>query len=404
MKAKPKETTMIARFVGNALAALPVLLTAGVAGLSLGVVAAGPARANSSQSEQMVSIDPLTKYTLPDETASVMLPQGWRVTYTGIAFIRAEGPKGELGFFGLVVPAHDSTAGSGPTSGAHLNQPYSADTGDKIQQSINWVRAANGQSPVQVNVISKQAFTAPPEFGQCSRVLMTLGVQNLGTLNSEADFCSLPTDASGNYRNFMKIVAAPPDIAAAQRSTLEAVLASYMLNMKAVQARLAQRDGAGAQSSQDAAQPNGAQGSSAGSSGQSSGASQSPGSSQSSGSSGGGPQQPQSNQKSAQSPQAHSAQNLPAMRNASAQSRGGGSTYQSLQQKINAEIAQGGFSPQMVAAMRAQATAQANAVMAPMMNQMRSFDQSVNYFDRSVIRGQIPVSITHAGTFWLDPN
>jgi hypothetical protein len=383
---------MSPRFVGYAKAVLPAL-AAGLAALTLGPV--GPAWANSSQSEQMVSIDPLTKYTLPDQTASVMLPEGWRVTYTGIAFIRAEGPKGELGFFGLVVPAHDGPPGSGPGAGAHLNQPYSADTGDKIQQSINWIRAANGQSPVQVNVISKQPFSAPPEFGQCSRVLMTLGVQNLGTLNSEADFCSLPTDASGNYRNFIKIVAAPPDIAAAQRSTLEAVLASYMLNMKAVQARLAQRDGASAPAAQDASQSAATPGSSGGSSGQSSG------SSQSSGSNGGA--QPQSNQRSAQASQPQSAQNSPAMRNASAQSRGG-NAYQTLQQKINAEIAQGGFSPQMVAAMRAQATAQANAAMAPMMNQMRSFDQSVNYFDRSVIRGQIPVSITHAGTFWLDPN
>jgi hypothetical protein len=381
---------MSLRFRGNANQA--VGLAVGLTGSLLALVA-GQAQANTGQSEQMVSIDPLTKYTLPDQTASVMLPEGWRVTYTGIAFIRAEGPKGELGFFGLVVPAHDGAAGSGAVPGAPLSQPYSADTGDKLQQSINWVRAANGQSQVQVNVISTQSFTAPPEFGQCSRALMTLTVQNLGVLNSEADFCSLPTDASGNYRNFMKIIAAPPAVAAAQRSTLEAVLASYMLNMKAVQAQLAQHNGAAP------AQDQGQRSSSAGDAGPSG---QSAGASPSGGSGGGSAGQSQPGPR-APSPQTPSGQNLPVARNATAQSHSG-NTYQTLQQKINAEIAQGGFSPQMVAAMRAQATAQANAKMAPMLNQMRSFDQGIDYFDRSVIRGQIPVSITHAGTFWLDPN
>lgn len=338
------------------------VLTLSFTGSLLGFAPCGAAwgAPGPAADQQMLSIDPLVKYTLPDQTASVMLPDGWHVTRTGIAFIRAEGPRGELGFFGLVVPARDAPTGSGPTPGAPLSQPYSADTGDKIEQSINWVRASNGQSPVKASVISQQSFTAPAEFGQCSRVVMRLGVQNLGTLNSEADFCSLPTDQSGNYRNFMKIVAAPPEIAAAQRGTLEAVLASYVLNMKAVQAQLAQRGGA-QQASQDATTA---------------------------------PTASSRMTQSAASPAAHSS---------TAMSRGG-SSYQSLQQKINAEIAQGGFSPQMVAAMRAQATAQANARIAPMMNQMRTFDQGIDYFDRSVLRGQIPVSITHAGTFWIDPN
>jgi hypothetical protein len=77
---------------------------------------------------------------------------------------------------------------------------------------------------------------------------------------------------------------------------------------------------------------------------------------------------------------------------------------QSLQQQIDAEIKAGGFSPQMVAAMRAQANAQAGAAMAPTINRMRTFDQGIDYFDRSVLRDQIPVTIANQGTFWLDTN
>jgi hypothetical protein len=77
---------------------------------------------------------------------------------------------------------------------------------------------------------------------------------------------------------------------------------------------------------------------------------------------------------------------------------------QSLQQQIDAEIRQGGFSPQMVAAMRAQANANAMATMGPALRQMRGADQAVEYFDRSVLREQIPVSIANQGTFWVDTN
>jgi len=77
---------------------------------------------------------------------------------------------------------------------------------------------------------------------------------------------------------------------------------------------------------------------------------------------------------------------------------------QTLQQQINSEIKAGGFSPQMVAAMRAQANANAAAVMGPAMCQLQASDQAVDYFDRTTLRGQIPVSIANQGTFWVDPN
>jgi hypothetical protein len=298
-----------------------------------------------------IAIQPLTRYVLPDQTASVMLPDGWHVTRTGIAFIRAEGPKGELAMFGVVVPAHSGPgSGGGATPTGPLNQPYDAGPGDKLQQSIGWVRAANGQSPVQVRVLSLEPFTAPAEFGNCSKMTAVLGVAG-GMLDAESDFCSLPMDGAGNYRNFFKVIAISPALAATERGTAEAVLASYVLNMKAVQEQLAKR---GASASQ--------------------------------------------RESAAPARQEPAAQRMaPAGQTPLGQP-------QSLQQKINAEIAAGGFSPQMVAAMRAQATAQANAAMAPMLHQMATFDQGIDYFDRSVLRGQIPVSITHQGTFWIDPN
>jgi hypothetical protein len=304
------------------------------------------AQAADAVSGPTVAIQPLTKYVLPDQTASVMLPDGWHVTQTGVAFIRAEGPKGELAMFGVSVPAHDGLSG-GVLPPAPLSQPYSADAGDKLNQSIQWVRAANNQSSVQVTkVYSKDPFSAPAEFGTCSKITAALAVQRGGVLDAEADLCSLPKDSAGNYTNFLKLVAISPALAKAERGTLEAMLASYVVNMKAVQQRMAQ----------PAKQP-------------------------------------------AAAPPAKMSPAMSSNRGAAMQSP---VTPQSLQQQIDTEIKAGGFSPQMVAAMRAQATAQANAAMAPAMRQLAASNRATDYFDRTVLRGQIPVSIANQGTFWVD--
>ena len=314
-----------------------------------------PTQAAGAATGPTVAIQPLIKYALPDHTASVMLPDGWRVTQTGVAFIRAEGPKGELAMFGVTVPAHDG-AGGDVSPPAPLSQPYSADAGDKLNRSIQWVRVANGQSPVRViKVYSNDAFSAPAEFGACSKITVTLGVQRGGVLDAEADLCSLPKDGAGNYTNFLKLVAISPALAKTERGTLEAVLASYVVNMKAVQQRMAQA----------AKQPA---------------------------------------ETATAAPSRNVSANMPANRGAANPNPFTPQGRQSLQQQIDAEIKAGGFSPQMVAAMRAQANAQAAATMAPTIRQMRSFNQGMDYFDRSVLRDQIPVAITNQGTFWLDTN
>ena len=79
-------------------------------GLLLAALAAIDVHAANAATGPMMTIQPLTKYVLPDQTASVMLPDGWHVTQTDVAFIRAEGPKGELAMFGVSVPAHNAVS------------------------------------------------------------------------------------------------------------------------------------------------------------------------------------------------------------------------------------------------------------------------------------------------------
>ena len=174
----------------------------------------------------------LKQYVLPDHTASAMLPPNWKVIQTGVAFISAQGPNGEIAMFGVLVPAHDGSATS--VTPTVLNQPYSASPKDKFTQSLSWVRARNGQAPVPIDFKSEDPITdAPKAFGQCNKFTALVGAQ--GQLAMEADQCSMPVDSSGNYKNFFKVVAVSAAQAGAERADLEAILASYQLNPAALQ-------------------------------------------------------------------------------------------------------------------------------------------------------------------------
>jgi hypothetical protein len=316
-----------------------------IAALAYAQQAAGPA----DPAAATIPIQPLTKYVIPNQTASVMLPDGWQVTRTGIAMIRAQGPNGEIAMFGVLVPARDAPAVGGTAVGAPLSQPYAANLSDKFMQSAQWVRAVNGQGPVQVKIITQKPFEAPPVFGNCSTMTATLGVPGMGMLAAETDFCSMPVDSAGNYRNFFKLVAISPALVATERGTMEAMLASYRLNMKAVQRELANQNTA-----QQAARGPGDRGFAA-----------SPGRGAASGGTRATPA---------------AANGLPPQ----------------MQQ-------------QMMQMMRAQAAAQVQMRAADMINatttaQLSSSLNGADYFDRTILRDQIPVTLANQPVFWIDPN
>jgi hypothetical protein len=220
---------------GSLLASIALLASAGAA-------AQGQAPASSA------ALPALTSYVLPNRTASIALPPNWRVVQTGVAFIRAQGPNNELAVFGIVVPAHDGTATANAQTG--ITQPFAAALKDKFTQSLGWLLAQVGKPGVPINILSDKSFPAPAAFGTCASYTMLLGAN--GEVAAESDFCSLPVDGSGNYKNFFKIVGLPSAEAKAERPLLEAVLSSYRLNMPAIKQQLA---GAGQASRAGAAAP-----------------------------------------------------------------------------------------------------------------------------------------------------
>jgi hypothetical protein len=216
---------------------------------SIALLASAIAAAQGQAQASSAAVPTLNSYVLPNKTASVALPANWRVVQTGVAFIRAEGPNGELAIFGIVVPAHNGTTTAATQAG--ITQPYSAALKDKFTQSLGWLFAQVGKPGVPINILTDKTFQAPAAFGTCSAYTMLLGANS--AFAAEADFCSLPVDGSGNYKNFFKIVGLGSAAAKAERPMLEAVLSSYRLNIPVIKQLVA----SGGQASQ-AAPPAGA--------------------------------------------------------------------------------------------------------------------------------------------------
>jgi hypothetical protein len=202
---------------------------------SIALLAAASAAAQGQAPSSSAALLPLNSYVLPNRTASIALPANWRVVQTGIAFIRAQGPNNELAIFGIVVPARNGTTTGSAQAG--IAQPYTAALQDKFTQSLGWLFARVGKSGVPIKILTDKTFTAPAAFGTCATYTMLLGAN--GEVAAESNFCSLPVDGSGNYKNFFKIVGLPSGEAKAERPVLEAILSSYRLNVPAIKQQLA---------------------------------------------------------------------------------------------------------------------------------------------------------------------
>lgn len=96
--------------------------------------------------------------------------------------------------------------------------------------SINWIRARNGKGAVPAHVYSGNASAAPPAFCKCATTTAILN----GAAAMETGYCSPHVDSNGNHRNFFKLVGFPVEQARQEISLMEAILASYRLNMAAI--------------------------------------------------------------------------------------------------------------------------------------------------------------------------
>lgn len=191
----------------------------------------------------------LHKFVLPDNSASAELPDGWKVLpSSGGGTILAEGPNGESAYLGLSILASDTNNASvrrtqqilargGLRNTAYANAiyyPYGGDLSRTFVDLIQMQRKRNGAPPGTIQVTSSTRMPVPQPYS-CTH----LGGQmdrndGKGSMEMNTIFCTTPPAPAGSYLSFMQHTLVPQALAAKERSTIGAILASFSVNQAVV--------------------------------------------------------------------------------------------------------------------------------------------------------------------------
>lgn len=183
----------------------------------------------------------LQPFNAQDGSASAQLPAGWKVVKQGETVIDATGPNGEDLSLGNTYIARNAPYTAGKVQGVDLNIPYQDNLEQKFTLIFQHSAGLAGSALPTITFISATPVQAPAPFGQCALFLgsMTSAGDSSGPVNFESAFCSLPMDVAGTYKNIFKYGQVPAKLAAQERATIEAVLASYSIPTTWLQRKLA---------------------------------------------------------------------------------------------------------------------------------------------------------------------
>jgi hypothetical protein len=192
----------------------------------------------------------LHKYTTPDRTAWVELPDAWKVQQgSGGGTIMANGPNGEeadlgFGFLGSdlnnprVQRTYQTVQNGGLRGTNYANGIYYALNNDMSRMRVDLVqmfRSKHNLPAVSVQITSSTQVQSPPRE-RCAHITGTGKVQSGKVTEFDEIFCvSMPTPAAGIFMVNITGTYAPAEVAAKERPTLGAVMASFSIDTAAVQ-------------------------------------------------------------------------------------------------------------------------------------------------------------------------
>jgi hypothetical protein len=207
-------------------------LISAMAGLGLAslLVLGQTSSQNAAQPAAGAAAAKLTPYTAPDNSASVGVPAGWKVTKGANAVIQMSGPQGESISLGNTLYVRNGAfqAGQKASGPISMSMPYQATLNQKYVMLWQQATAISGQPQPQVNFISATPIPIAKTIAECAIYLGTKTTAQ-GTTKFESRFCSLPLDSGGTFKLFYMNADIPAALAAQERATAEAVLTSYQL-------------------------------------------------------------------------------------------------------------------------------------------------------------------------------
>jgi hypothetical protein len=157
-----------------------------------------------------------------DKTASVGLPDGWKLAKGSNGYIYVTGPNDDRINLGAVIVVKSAPAGTSVSGDVRFAQPFSASFKDKFTTIIQMGASSQGSPVPQLTFASQM----PTRLPMCARLLgsTTAGGQSR---KFEAILCSLRPDYLGFYKNIVFIANIPSDRVAKDRAVVDKIVQSY---------------------------------------------------------------------------------------------------------------------------------------------------------------------------------
>jgi hypothetical protein len=163
----------------------------------------------TSASMTVASTTTLKTVTNSDKTASVGLPDGWKLAKGSNGYIYVTGPNDDRINLGASIVAKNAPAGTSVGSGAMFALPYSASLKDKYTTIVQLGAAQQGLPKLQLTFASQTGGGQSRKF--------------------EAVLCSLQPDYLGFYKNIVFLANIPANRVAQDRAIVEQIVSSYRL-------------------------------------------------------------------------------------------------------------------------------------------------------------------------------
>ncbi|HEY5093891.1 MAG TPA: hypothetical protein VII69_02110 [Candidatus Eremiobacteraceae bacterium] len=178
----------------------------------------------TSASMTVASTTTLKTVTNSDKTASVGLPDGWKLAKGSNGYIYVTGPNDDRINLGASIVAKNAPAGTSVGGGAVFALPYSASLKDKYTTIVQIGAAQQGLPKLQLTFASQ----TPTKLPMCARLLgsSTGGGQSR---KFEAVLCSLQPDYLGFYKNIVFLANIPSNRVSQDRAIVEQIVSSYRL-------------------------------------------------------------------------------------------------------------------------------------------------------------------------------
>ena len=164
----------------------------------------------------------LTTATTDDKTASVGIPDGWKLAKGSNGFVYVTGPNDQRVNLGVIVIARNGPAGGGTTGEVAFTLPYSATLKEKFSTILLAGAAKQGMAKPEIAFASE----IPTRLPMCSKLLgsTTAGAD---ARKFEGVICSLKPDWLGLYKNIVFLLEVPSSRAAQDRPIVEKIAGSY---------------------------------------------------------------------------------------------------------------------------------------------------------------------------------